>query len=210
MTETTSFPRLVTGTRNGRYGEVLLAFMDNGIRLDVYNSYVLNECPQDLWDQLSSEEIAAEFGAVMAVLNGPRYWLMDGIGKVDNIAAQLNDFGGIKMNRVASITLDGPLERAPYREVSVNRGSIWFFDAGKEVFELRSADNKTYIMQAYCTGVDPSMSLDTLASLGERLSLPEGWTYSSRVLKDELKIDTTGSLATVLQDEFENTYSLVR
>ena len=53
------------------------------------------------------------------------------------------------------------------------------------------------------------MSIDTLPSLGERLSLPDGWTFRQRTLDDELKIDTTGRYATVLQDEFENTYSLV-
>jgi hypothetical protein len=46
-----------------------------------------------------------------------------------------------------------------------------------------------------------------LANLGERLSLPEGWTYRSRILDEELVVDTTDHLATVLQDEFENTYT---
>ncbi len=210
MSDTELSARLVSGTRGGRYGEVLLAYADDGIRIDVYNSYVLNECPQDLWDALSAAQIASEFGAVLAILNGPRYWMMDGIGKVENIAPQLADFGGISMNRVASIAVEGPLERAPYREVSVNRGSIWFFDEGKEVYELHSPEEKTYVLQAYCTGVDRTLTSDSLGTLGERLRLPEGWTYSSRVLEAELKIDTTGTVATVLQDELENTYTLVR
>ena len=202
-------PRLVSGTRGGRYGEVLLAYLDNGIRLDVYNSYRLNECPQELWDQLCAPAIAKEFGATLAVLNGPRYWLMDGIGKVDNVAAQLRDFGAITMNRVASISLEGPLERAAYREVSVNRGSIWIFDVGTEVYELTAPNGRRYVMQAYCTGVDGTLSSESLASLGNRLTVPEGWRYGARTLSSELKIDTTGSLATVLQDELENTYTLI-
>ena len=198
-------PRLVTGTRNGRYGEVLLAFVDDGLRLEVYNSYLLNDCPQELWEKLSAETVASEFGAVRAVLNGPRYWLMDGIGKVDNVNPLIREFGGIAMRRAAVIEVDGPMERAPYREVSVNRGAIWFFDAGSEVFELVAPNGRVYVMQAYCTGVDATLTAESLSTLGGRLALPEGWAYRSRILESELKIDTTASVATVLQDELENT-----
>jgi hypothetical protein len=38
--------------------------------------------------------------------------------------------------------------------------------------------------------------------------MPEGWTYRSRILDDELVVDTTATIATVLQDEFENSYTL--
>jgi hypothetical protein len=52
------------------------------------------------------------------------------------------------------------------------------------------------------------MSVESLDTLGERLAMPEGWSYRSRVLTEDLIIDTTGSPATVLQDEFENSYTL--
>jgi hypothetical protein len=201
--------RVVTGTRLGRYGEVLLAFADHGLRLEVYNSYLLNECPQELWDGLSIDQIAEETGAVRVVLNGPRYWMMDGIGKVDNVEPLIREFGGISMRRAATIALDAPLDRAPYRDVSVNRGSIWFFDAGKPVYELVDPDGRTFVLQAFCTGVDKSLRVEDLAGLGERLDLPSGWEFRTRLLEDELRIDTTGRLATVVQDELENTYSLL-
>ncbi len=206
---TTSEPRLVTGTREGRYGEVLLVKLDEGVSVEVYNSYMLNDCPQDAWDALDAEALAAEHGATFAILNGPRYWMMDGIGKVDNVDRTLATFGGIEMFKVATIIIEGSLERETYSERTINRGSIWFFDAGKDVYELVSPEGKVYILQAYCTGVDPTMSVASLASLGERLSLPEGWSYRTRVLDEELVIDTTGHYATVIQDDFENTYTLV-
>jgi hypothetical protein len=201
--------RIVTGTRLGRYGEVLLAFLEGGLRLEVYNSYLLNDCPQELWDALSVEAIAKETGAAHVVLNGPRYWMMDGIGKVDNVEPLVRDFGGIAMRRAATISLDGPMDRAPYREVSVNRGSIWFFDAGQPVYELIDPAGRVFVLQAFCTGVDPSLSADELAGLGERLDLPSGWGFRARVLDEELRVDTTRRPATVVQDELENTYSLV-
>ena len=52
------------------------------------------------------------------------------------------------------------------------------------------------------------MTPESLLTLGERLELPEGWTYRTRVLDEELIVDTTETIATVLQDEFENSYTL--
>ena len=46
-------------------------------------------------------------------------------------------------------------------------------------------------------------------TLGNRLALPEGWTYRTRILDEELVVDTFDHLASVVQDEFENTYSLL-
>jgi len=192
-----------------RYGEVLMAFAGDAIRLEVFNSFPMNDCPEELWSQLSAEAIAEEFQAAVVLLNGPRYWLMDGIGKVDPVEPVIRTFGGIAMRRVATLELDGTLERTFYTERHVNRGAIWYFDAGTRVFELSSPDNKTYVMQAYCTGVDPSLTIESLETLGSRLQLPEGWRYEARTLSEELAIDTTTRLATVLQDELENTYSLV-
>jgi hypothetical protein len=63
-------------------------------------------------------------------------------------------------------------------------------------------------MQARCIGIDPNMTEESLANLGERLALPEGWSYRTRVLDAELVVDTSATLATVVQDEFENTYTL--
>jgi hypothetical protein len=42
----------------------------------------------------------------------------------------------------------------------------------------------------------------------ERLALPDGWSYRTRVLEEELVVDTTTTTAVVLQDELENSYTL--
>jgi hypothetical protein len=39
--------------------------------------------------------------------------------------------------------------------------------------------------------------------------LPEGWSFSSRILKDDLEIVTVKNPAQVLQDDLGNSYSLV-
>jgi hypothetical protein len=57
-------------------------------------------------------------------------------------------------------------------------------------------------------GVDPTLTVAGLDLLGERLSLPQGWSFRTRTLESELIVDTTTHVATVVQDELENTYTL--
>ncbi|MFZ1062871.1 MAG: hypothetical protein WAN30_05300 [Acidimicrobiales bacterium] len=205
---TTTGP-LLSNLRGMRYGEVLLAYLDGEQRVEVFNSFPMNQCPDELWRALSPEILAKENNATFAILNGPRYWLMDGIGKVPTVEPVIRDFGGIEMRRVATIELDGDVVRMPYRERHVNRGAVWYFNAGSRIHELSSPDARTYVMQAYCTGVDESLSEASLVELGDRLDLPVGWSYDTRVLSADLVVDTTAHVATVLQDELENTYTLI-
>jgi hypothetical protein len=200
--------RIVSGTRNARYGEVLLAYLDHGISIEVYNSYLLNECPQPLWAELDAVALAKENSAAFAILNGPRYWMMDGIGKVDVAPPMVKEFGGIAMRLAATIRLESDWEPEPYRELTINRGAAWYFDAGSPIYELVLPDARRFVLQAYCTAADPTLDIDGLAALGDRLALPAGWSFSSRTLDAELVVDTTGSPATVLQDELQNTYTL--
>jgi hypothetical protein len=76
------------------------------------------------------------------------------------------------------------------------------------VHELIDPEGRIFIMQAYCLAVDPNLNEGNLAELANRLALPAGWSFRTRVLDDELVIDTTDHPATVVQDEFENTYTL--
>ena len=52
------------------------------------------------------------------------------------------------------------------------------------------------------------MTEESLMDLGSRLALPAGWSYRVRKLDSELVVDTTDRMATVVQDEFENSYTL--
>ena len=206
----TATPRLVSDIRGVRYGEVICAFLRDGrFEAEVFGTQFLNDCPQDLWDGLDADAIAKEMEAVMVKLNGPRRWTIDGIGaKVNTLEPVLREFNGLLMRRLAVIDLGEKPAPAPYTEVKVDRGAVFFFDAGAPVYELVAPDGKAYVMQALCLGVDPAMAEENLPDLGGRLDMPEGWSYRTRVLDDELVVDTTATVATVLQDEFENSYTL--
>ena len=209
MTDAAS-QRLIDHMRGVRYGEVLAMFLrDTGLEAEVYGTQMLNDCPQELWDTLNADEIAKDMGAVFVKLNGPRYWLLDGLGsKVAVVDPVFKDFNGIQMRRIATIPIGADFAAGPYTIRNVNRGAVFFFDAGKTVYELVDPDGRAFVLQARCVGVDPGMTEESLATLGERLALPGGWSYRTRVLDAELVVDTSATLATVVQDEFENTYTL--
>jgi hypothetical protein len=113
------------------------------------------------------------------------------------------------MRRVATIEIEGSLSQTFYAERHVDRGAVWYFDAAKPVHELIAPDQKNYVMQAYCVGIDPTLNESNLHTLGARLDLPDGWRYRTRILEHDLVVDTTQHAATVLQDELHNTYTLI-
>lgn len=202
--------RLIDQMRGVRYGEVLAVFLrDTGLEAEVYGTQMLNDCPQELWETLDAGAIAKDMDAVFVKLNGPRYWQLDGLGsKVAVVDPVFKDFNGIQMRRIATIPLGADFAAGQYVVRNVNRGAVFFWDAGKTVYELVDPDGRPFVMQARCVGVDTGMTEESLATLGDRLALPEGWSYRTRVLDVELVVDTSATLATVVQDEFENTYTL--
>jgi hypothetical protein len=198
-----------TGLSGKRYGEVLLVTPgEAGPQATVYNSYPLNDCPADLWSALDAQAIATENGAATALLNGPRYWLMNSIEKVTQGPRMIKNFGGIDMLLQATVLLTA-MNPAPYTANQVNRHTVFTFDAGEEVFELQDPAFRRWVMQTWSQIVDPGLSRGDLPKLGERLDLPEGWTYQKRVLESPLRIDSANRTALVLQDDLTNSYSLI-
>jgi D-alanyl-D-alanine dipeptidase len=85
---------------------------------------------------------------------------------------------------------------------------VWWFDEGKPVFELVDPEGQRYRMQAYSQIIEPGLTYEDLPSLGDRLDLPQGWTYETRVLDRDEGVAPTGARATILVDELRNTYQL--
>jgi hypothetical protein len=192
-----------------RYGEVLLVTPgEAGPQASVYNSFPLNDCPAELWSALDAHAIAAENGAATALLNGPRYWLMNSIEKQQQGPRIIKNFGGIDMLLQATVLLSG-MNPEPYTANQVNRHTVFTFDAGEQIYELQDAAFRRWVMQTWSQIVDPNLTRADLPGLGERLELPEGWKYQTRILDSPLRIDTTTHAAQVLQDDLKNSYSLL-
>jgi hypothetical protein len=73
------------------------------------------------------------------------------------------------------------------------------------VHELVSPAGSVYAMQSASLIKDPHLA-EHLATLGERLQLPEGWQYRTRNLDEDLIVRAQDGIAPVVLDEFENNY----
>lgn len=202
--------RMASGLFDQRYCEILTVERRKlKLHVTVYNTLGYNTCPEDAWRKLNAHVLARELDVEATQLNGPRHWLMDGItGKGATAAGEVKTFGGIEMAARAEITmplLSAPIGKTYYQPTEVNRETVWLFAAGKPVFELTAPQGQVYMMQSYAQIVDPTLTLADLPGLGARLKLPKGWTYSSRVLTEDYKLEARG-VAHVLQDELQNTY----
>jgi len=196
--------------RGDRYCEVLLIKpIDGKPNAEVYNTYPLNDCPAAQWKALDPAAIAQEYGVPLAVLNGPRYWLMDSIEPPTGEAPAPVSFGGMQMIQRATVDLASVgAGEPPYTAHHVNRRTVFGFDAGSTVYELVAADGAVYVMQSWSQQVDPALDEIGLATLADRLQLPAGWSFRVRTLTEPLDIVTTDTDAVVLQDELKNSYSL--
>jgi len=107
---------------------------------------------------------------------------------------------------LATVEIDDPDRGDPaYAEITVLRTTTFTFDSGAEIYELRSTDGATYVMQSMSQIVDPNLTLADLSMLGERLALPDGWSYAARTLDSDLVLTVQGE-AIVIQDDLKNTY----
>jgi len=195
---------------NYRYCEVLLAeFEGLSLGVDVYNSMSCNRCAQDLWSELDTDALQEETGALLAILNGPRYWVLDSMtGTVGSNNCEYG-FGGIDMTLVASIPLNvGDLQNIgqEYTPQYVNRTTVFYFNADTQVYLLQSPTGECYVMQSYSRMDDPDLRLEDLELLGNRLDLPEGWSFKTTVLENDFQLPSENGVATVIQDNLSNTY----
>jgi hypothetical protein len=199
--------------RGMRYCEILLATLDGEqVHVDVYNTFGLNDCPDAAWAAIDATQVATDAGVTMAVLNGPRYWMMNGFEGSSMIDPTPRSLGGMEMRHAGSIDVPfatlGSLGKAPYTGTTVQRNSTVRFDAGDTVFELVGPDGAVYDMQSYSQQKVPTQTEADLATLADRLTLPAGWTYRVRTLTETLRITAVDGLATIIQDDFANSYQM--
>ncbi|MFD7440137.1 hypothetical protein [Streptomyces sp. NPDC059909] len=215
MPHSSKAPRHLSGLRNARYGEILLISPDEGgaLKAAVYNTLGLNDCPPERWKALDPRSLAEEFRVPMVFLNGPRFWVVDEI-----TAFAWGDtavFDGLEARLVAELRIPQELgftstqSKNFYVDATVERDTEYVLHSGEPVHELLAPGDRTYVMQTYSHIVDDSLTMDSLAVLGERLQLPQGWRYRVRTPEDDLTIRTVEGEAHVVQDELQNTYMLV-
>ncbi|MEU2432910.1 ATP-binding protein [Streptomyces sp. NPDC007861] len=214
MSETTRSSRHQSGMRGARYGEVLLISPseDGGLKAAVYNTFGLNDCPLDKWNALDARALAEQFQVPVVFLNGPRFWTIDEV--TTYVWGDVEKFDGLEARWAAEVRIPpeidvtGSSAKKCYVETTVARDTEYVLAAGKPVYALVAPGDRTYVLQAYSHTVDDSQTIDSLATLGDRLRLPEGWRFRVGTPDEDLHVRTVDKKATVLQDELENTYML--
>ena len=201
----------IEGLRDARYGEVFLVrTRADRVFAEVWNTLGLNDCPQDAWDALDIAQIAEANGALAAILNGPRHWLLDAIENVPPAERRTATFGSIDMFLAAAIDLGTELPSpTPYTVRRIERNTVWEWSAGRDIHELVDPDGNLYVMQAYCLAVEPTLTQAALFDIGDRISPPQGWNYRSRRVDDVLRVSAHDGVGLIIQDDLQNTYHRV-
>lgn len=194
-----------TDTRNTRYCEIFTIFLTPSPVARINNTYGLNRCPKSWWSSLDTSALAAEADADLVLLNGPRYWTFDRVTVTD--PGPIVELAGRRLREVATIDLAkvGLAPPPPFTPVEITRGTRFVFAAHRPIFRLTDPDGRRYVMQSYSRIVDPKLRYRDLRAIGDRISLPDGWTYDVRRLRHRLVLRATGR-ATIVQDGLKNTY----
>ena len=208
----TASPSVPQEVRDVRYCEVIPSVQTGStINTYVYNTLGLNYCPPAKWNALTEQEVNQEYGSQSAQLNGPRHFVMDNIvGSGSSATGKMFTFGGIQMQLRG--TLQTPVGTPTvgnqfFVPNQVSRDTVFTYDAGKPIFELTAPNGDVYVMQSYAQIVDQTLTYKQLSSLASKLQLPNGWTYTTKTLQQDLKLDTTSTgVAYVVNDNLADSY----
>lgn len=196
-------PFAFENTRGMRFCEVFLATPE-GILM--YNTTGLNDCPAAAWNALDVEKLKAQAGALAVLKNGPHFWVSD------TLTLELGatkEFGGIKARYVGTLPAELARGSEPYKVFYPKKAGKFTYSKGEPVFELVGPDGASYVMQAAGALVDPNLTYESLATLGDKLKPAPGWRYRVRTLDNDLVFDLPkGTVVTAVFDDLRNVYNL--
>ncbi len=197
--------------RNKVYCEIITNKDRSFTTYAVYTTWGLNDCPQSIWQNITPSSVKKQTKSWFVHLNGPRHWIFDGFQNSKLISKKIRNINGLNLREAGEIHLSvwRFLKGLPsYEKQIIHRTTNWIYDANKPVYELIDPNGQVYVMQSYSTQKKPQTSA-SLAGLGDVLKLPSGWKFKTGLLKKSEKIPTPGNQATVIQDDFLNTYQAV-
>ncbi|HBI21309.1 MAG TPA: hypothetical protein DDY37_01765 [Legionella sp.] len=194
--------------RGLRYCEIILA--KTRLTFSVYTTIGLNDCPDAAWEKITTTSIKQVTGSYFVHLNGPRFFLMNGVRHTAFVDRNIVTLGGLEMREAGVLHLsliDLMRGAAPYREHAVDRQTTWVYKVGYPVYELLGPQGQVFVMQSYSIEKSP-LTEAQLAGLGDVLTLPHGWHFRTGVLKKDHYLTAIDNKAVVIQDNLLNTYQL--
>ncbi len=162
----------------------------------------------DAYKKIDAERLAKELEVDMVAVNHGRFWMMD---QLTLQGGELQDFHGVEMRWAGDMTGAEMIAQfqSAYSPSLIYRNTNWVFRAGRPVQLLREPQGATWVLQEYTKDVEPSLTADNLDRLGGMYkTLPEGWTFETKVLTRDLSLDTSraGGWAAIIRDEFHCTF----
>ena len=197
---------------NFRFCELVLLYSDRPF--EAWTTIGVNDCPQELWRAIDLDAVADEAGAVGVSANGPRFFVADG-STGESITptgddAIIQTFGELEMRLTTTVDNSGNGGQSPndrfYAPAMVNRTDAWIYAPGRRVHVLEDPLGRKFVMQTYSQSIDPTLSIEDLADLGDRLQLPAGWRFFSFVVEEPLIVSPVDGVGLVVVDDLDNTY----
>ena len=177
-------------------------------RAHVYTAATFPVTPET-HKQIDPERLARELEVDMCAVNSGRFWMMD---EYEYTGSDIMNFHGVEMRWAGDMTGAEMIAqfKSPYSPSLIYRNTDWIWHAGNPVYLLREPDDAAvWVLQEFTQEVDPTFEADNLDQLGAKYkNLPEGWTFETKVLDEELSLDTSraGGWAAIVRDEFGCTY----
>jgi len=178
------------------------------VTVQIYNSTGVENCTEERTAQIDPIKLAAQLGVSKVFVNAGYYWVMDKVSAFT--AGETFDFDGIKARWDAQMTpeVGQSQSRGFYVAFKIIRDTEWLYRKWSTVWLLRTPDDKVWVLQAFTKAKDPTLSMDTLDTLGEKLKIPDGWKFEKKTLTKNLSLEPRRSngYAYVMHDDLGNSY----
>jgi haloalkane dehalogenase len=180
---------------------------DNAIA-DIWNTTGVCDPTPEQVDALDADAVARENGAMQAWLDPVRQWAADEIDVWE--AGEDRTFGdltGTWMGAADAATMIQTAIQESYSPGYIYRNNTFKYRNGRQVYVLDAPDGESFVLQSFTRHWDQGLTEASLAHLGGRLDLPDGWGFRTEVLDRDLEISSSNeNLAHVLHDNLHNVY----
>ena len=176
------------------------------------------EAPNDVMDArfraLNADDLKKKYGSDGVLFNGPRRLVANSITGTAWDGCKVRVISTIPL-RVLGLFETPDLSKAvsgtlpSYKVLVSKRTNTFFFNAGETVYELITPEGAVYTMFSLSLKIDPKNTIESLPTLGKRLTLPEGWKFRSRKLDKDMTLTSTADSNppnTIVLDQLEGNY----
>lgn len=178
------------------------------VTAQLYTSASVDHCTEERAAEVDLDKLAAELDVDRVVINPGRYWVMDRVTAYQ--AGETVELGGVTVKWAATLSADSirAIMGPAYSVAEIWRDTEWLFRKGNPVYLLRAPDDKVWVLQVITKDHDPTLTVDTLDTLADKLELPEGWTFEIKVLEEDLFLEPRRAegIAYIMRDNLGNTY----